>query len=190
MLTARALNRATIKRQFLRERVSLGAIEAIEHLVGMQSLQALAPYVGLWTRLEGFAAEELARATTERQVVRAPMVRGTVHLVSARDCLALRPVVQPVLERATYGGSPFGRALTGLDEDTFLAAARRELEAQPRTLDALGALLGKRWPDRDAASLAHCATYLLPVVQVPPRGVWGGHGQATWTTWSRGSGEG
>lgn len=182
VLTTRALNRATIERQFLRERASLGAVEAIEHLAGMQSQQPLAPYVGLWTRLEGFAVEELSKATTERQVVRAPMMRGTIHLVSARDCLALRPVVQRVLERATYSGSPFGRALLGLDEDIFIAGARRELEAQPRTRVALGALLAKRWPDRDPSSLAYCATYLLPVVQVPPRGVWGGHGQATWTT--------
>ena len=182
VLTNRALNRATIERQFLRERVSLGAVEAIEHLVGMQSQQPLAPYVGLWTRLDGFAVEELAQATTERQVVRAPMMRGTIHVVSARDCLALRPVVQPVLQRATEPGSPFGDALAGLDEDTFLAVARRELEAQPRTRVALGALLNKRWAGRDASSLAYCATYLLPVVQVTPRGVWGGDGQATWTT--------
>ena len=182
VLTMRALNRALIERQFLRERVSLGAVEAIEHLAGMQSQQPLAPYVGLWTRLEGFAVDELAKATTDRQVVRAPMMRGTIHVVSARDALAFRPVVQRVLERATYSGSPFGRALIGLDEDAFLAMARRELEAQPRTRTALGALLAKRWPARDASSLAYCATYLLPVVQVPPRGVWGGHAQATWTT--------
>ena len=182
VLTTRALNRALIERQFMRERASLGAVEAIEHLAGMQSQQPLAPYVGLWTRLEGFVVEELAKATTERQVVRAPMMRGTIHLVSARDCLALRPVVQRVLERATYSGSPFGRALIGLDEDALLATARRELEAQPRTRAALGALLAKRWPASDALSLAYCATYLIPVVQVPPRGVWGGHAAATWTT--------
>ena len=87
VLSQRGLNRATLARQYLLGRAPVQAIDAIEHLGGMQSQAPLAPYVGLWTRPQGFAPGELAELTQTRQVVRTPLMRNTVHLVSARDCL-------------------------------------------------------------------------------------------------------
>jgi DNA glycosylase AlkZ-like len=156
-------------------------VEAIRHLVAMQAQEPLAPYLGLWTRLDGFRPDDLADLITGRSVVRTPLLRTTLHLVTAQDCVELRPVVQPVLERGLRG-SPFARHLEGLDVDELLAAGRALLEERPRTTSELGRLLLERWPDRDQASLAYGVRYLLPVVQVPPRGVWGATGQATWTT--------
>jgi winged helix DNA-binding protein len=148
--------------------------------VGLQAQIPNSPYIGLWTRLAGFRPDDLARLITKRRVVRVPLMRGTIHLVTARDCLALRPLVQPVLERALKGS--FGRQLAGMDTRAIAAAGRELLEEQPRTGAALGALLQKRWPDRDTRSLAYAVQYLEALVQVPPRGVWGASGQATWTT--------
>ena len=67
------------------------------------------PYVGLWTRLDGFRPDELAQLIADRRAVRIALMRWTIHLVTAPDCLALRPVVQPVLDRGLHGN--YGRRL-------------------------------------------------------------------------------
>jgi len=180
VLGQRALNRALLARQLLLRRWNLSAAEAIERLVGMQSQAPDPPYVGLWTRLETFRPDDLADLIGDRRVVRIALMRGTIHLVTARDCLALRPVLQPVLDRALTG--VVGRDLVDVDTAHLVAAGRALVEERPRTYAEIGALLRARWPDRDAAALAHAIRALVPLIQVPPRGIWGAGGPAAHTT--------
>ena len=109
-------------------------------------------------------------------------MRSTVHLVTARDCLALRPLVAPMLERQLMAGSPWGKALVGMDLGALVAAGRELVEQQPRTNPELARCLEQRFPERDGASMAQGLRNLLPLVQLPPRGIWGAGGVPTLTT--------
>ena len=130
MLGPRALNRALLARQMLLERDRMPALDVIEHLVGMQAQAPLAPYVGLWSRLDGFRPETLSAAIVERRAVRTSLMRATIHLVTARDALWLRPLIEPVLERG-FRASPPGRRLADVDLAEILAAARDLLDDPP-----------------------------------------------------------
>ncbi len=181
-LSLRELNRATLARQLLLRRWKMSADEAIEHLVGMQAQAPNPSYLGLWTRLEGFRSDELACLILDRRAVRIALMRNTVHLVTARDFLALRPLLQPVFDRGLYANRANRAGIEGVDIEALVAAARTLLEERPRAAKELGELLREWWPDRDPASLARAIRHLMPLVQVPPRGVWGKSGQTTHTT--------
>jgi hypothetical protein len=85
VLTQRELNRATLARQLLLERRRLPLARALERVAGLQAQWGPAPYVGLWTRADGFRRETLERALVRHEVVRAVLMRGTIHLVTLRD---------------------------------------------------------------------------------------------------------
>jgi hypothetical protein len=182
LLTRRQLNRALLARQWLLERQRRTAAETIERLVGMQAQNPLDPYYALWSRLVDFQTGELSHLLLERKAVRLAMMRSTIHLVTAADCLALRPVLEPVQERNFFIGSPFGRQLIGVDFAELKRVGRRLLEEKPRTTNQIGKLLQQHWPERDLTSLGYAMRNLLPLVQIPPRGVWGGSLQTTLTT--------
>jgi hypothetical protein len=180
VLGPRALNRALLARQGLLDRwTGTSAHDALGHLVGMQAQAPLAPYVGLWTRIEGFDPAALAALLEERKAVRLALQRSTVHLVTARDCLTLRPLIQPAL---AGGLARWRAAIDGIDTDELAAAGRALVEERPLTWAELGERLAERWPGRDRDALAFAVRRLLVLVQVPPRGVWGKRGSARHTT--------
>jgi hypothetical protein len=182
VLGARALNRATLARQFLLERTTRPVPDVVEHLVGLQAQTPHSWYLGLWSRIAGFRPEAAADRLADRSLVRIALMRSTIHLVTARDAPGLRPVVQPVLDRDLFHNQVHGPAVAGLDVADVVAAARPLLAERPRTPRELGALLQARWPDRAPASLAYAVRNRLPLVQVPPRGLWGRSGPIAHTS--------
>ncbi|WP_151769682.1 winged helix DNA-binding domain-containing protein [Streptomyces abyssomicinicus] len=179
-LSRRALNRAFLARQLLLERAPLTAHAVVEHLAGLQAQAPQAPYVGLWSRTRDFAPEELSALLLDRSVVRVVVMRGTVHLVTAADCRRLRPTVQPCLDRAL--GSRVWAQLEGVDPAGLAAAGRAWLDGTPRSAAELARLLEERWPGLDRSLLGNALRVVLPMVQIPPRGVWGRSGQPVYAT--------
>jgi winged helix DNA-binding protein len=180
VLTRRALNRATLARQMLLERSAISVPEAIERLVGLQAQTPHTAYVGLWTRLVGFRPEHLADRIADRSVVRLALMRGTIHMVTARDAWLLRPLVQPVLDRVQ--ASQFGRRIAGIDQAELIAHGRAFVEQEPRTFKQLGDHLLERWPGRDRMAMEQAIRAGVPLIQVPPRGLWGRSGPSAHTS--------
>jgi hypothetical protein len=177
-ISLRALNRATLGRQLLLHRSGLTTAQAIVHLAGLQAQAPLAPYVGLWTRLAAFRPDHLENHVNERGVLRAHLMRHTVHLVDARDFLRFRPLFQPLLSQGLRGN--LARSLEGVDLEELREAAAGLLAQEPLTRTALARALAPRWPDHDPGLLANAAAQSLVLVQVPPRGLWGQSGPAVW----------
>jgi hypothetical protein len=189
LLSRRGVNRALLARQMLLDRTPLPAAgpgraaqvaRTIEHLAGLQAQAPFPPYYGLHSRLDGFRPDDLAAMITGRSVVRIALMRGTIHLVSARDCLPLRRLVQPVIERGMRGA--YGKQLAGVDPAELAAAGRSLVEAEPMTFSQLGQALAARWPGHPPAALAQGVRAFVPLIQVPPRAVWGRAGRSLHTS--------
>jgi hypothetical protein len=147
--------------------------------VGLQAQTPHTWYTGLWSRLTDYQPEETARLLHERKLVRLTLMRGTIHLVTAEDCMLLRAAIQPGLDRFLQS---YARHLEGVDADAVAARGRELVEQEPRTWSELGRLLAKQWPDRDPSALTAIVRVRVPLVQVPPRGMWGRSGPIAHTS--------
>jgi hypothetical protein len=163
-LTLRELNRATLARQLLLNREALDPAAAVARLGGLQAQEAKPAYQALWTRLEGFERVQLHAALTSGDVVRATMMRATLHMVTAADYAALRTTLQPMLSAAMEG---ILRQRGDVDLDRVLPAARRLLEQGPRTFNALRGELAEQFPDTEIRALGYAVRMQLPLLMVP-----------------------
>jgi len=180
VLSNRALNRATLARQLLLERSTHSITDTVEHLVGMQAQSAQSWYVGLWSRLENFHAEDASDLLARRELVRMSLTRGTIHLVTSRDAWGLRPLMQPAFDRILAGS--YAKGVRGVDYGELAKAASAVLSEAPRTAAELAGLLAPLWPQHDPKSLAMAAHAQLALVQVTPRGLWHASGRPAHTT--------
>ncbi len=136
----------------------------------MQAQVARPPFVGLWTRVQGFQRAELARALQERTIVRVTAMRGTLHLMTTADYAAMRGVLHPMLTR---GAQSILRDRTStFDMDAVIAEARRFFGKTPATFDALRNHLVQKFPDGDERAMGYAVRTHLPLVQVPTDALW------------------
>lgn len=172
VLDARALNRATLARQLLLDRADLPVLDAVKHLCGLQAQEPQEPFVGLWSRLRAFDPATLDGLLTGRRVVRTHLMRRTIHLVTGDDALAWRARHGAMLRQRVLG--VYRREFDGVDLDELAAAARAELaDDVPRSMAELGRTLAVRWPATGPRALGEMViAALVPMVQLPPRGLW------------------
>jgi Winged helix DNA-binding domain len=169
MLTLRELNRALLARQLLLRRVRLPVPRAVERIGGLQAQNPPSPYVALWSRLDGFRIEHLERALARGQVVKATLMRTTLHIVSRADYSAVVAALVPARRER----------FAALDLDA-LAEEVLALEPGPqlreRWYEASGAVALKpeeRWPLWGAV-LMHAR-----LVHAPPSGTFTYRGSPT-----------
>jgi hypothetical protein len=185
VLSARTLNRTLLQRQHLLVRARMPALEMTEHLLGLQAQEPLPPYLSLWSRIEGFDPAALSDALEARTAVRLLLMRGTIHLVTSTDAVRLRPLVQATLDRVARV-SQTGRAAADVDAGTLARVTAEVCGAEPRTLPQLSDELARAFPGVPAAALVQRARSAVPLVQVPPRGLWqrsGGVAYQVASTW-------
>ena len=174
LLTRRDLNRATLARQLLLERRRLPLVAAVERLAGLQAQWGPAPYVGLWTRVDGFRRETLERALLAKRLVRAVLMRGTIHLVS----------------RADYGG--FGAAVgrppwLKPEAEGFgdrLHDSIRAFGSEPRTRQEITAFLAREHGVHGelAAALWYALRIRGRLTHAPETGLWHASGKVRYLT--------
>ncbi|MFI0356787.1 winged helix DNA-binding domain-containing protein [Actinomadura sp. 9N407] len=169
-ISLRALNRATLARQALLAREEISVTEMVRRLCGMQAQEPKPPFLGLWTRVRGFRAEDLHTALNERTLVRATMMRGTLHLMAAADYLSFRTTMQPMLDA---GLKVLGDRTKGMDREAVLPVARALFEESPRTFTEMRSLLQAEFPDVNERALGFAARMCLPLVMVPTEDRWG-----------------
>lgn len=179
-LTPRQLNRTLLARQMLLEQGDTPPLALAEHLIGLQSQIPNPPYIGLWTRLRRFKRDQLTALLESRQIVRAPWIRSTLHLVSAADHQRFQSVIQPALIRGLR--SFFGARSADLDIERLISIAKPFLESDQPSIGALRLRLQEHEPQLNKEAMAYAVRSYLPLVQIPPGGTWGAGTRATYTT--------
>lgn len=144
--------------------------EAVGRLCGMQAQEPKPPYLGLWTRLDGFRASDLHGALHDRSLVRATMMRATLHLTTGDDYAAFRTALQPMLDSALR---VLGDRAKNLDVSEVVPVARALFAGAPRTFNEARALLQQEFPDVNDRALGYTVRLCLPLVMVPTEDRWG-----------------
>jgi hypothetical protein len=167
-LTARDLNRATLARQLLLERARLTPVDALRRVLALQAQEPASPYLALWNRLSGFDPEELGEAFRTFAIVKAPLMRITLHAVAAEDRAPFHDAMRANLRASRLGDARFRSTGLSVDEVDALVTHLIAFARRPRTREEIETSIGERlgappdpgvwWALRTFAPLVHAPT--------------------------------
>lgn len=165
-VTARGLNRATLARQLLLERQRLNVAGAVHRVVAIQAQQAASPYIALWNRILDFDAKDLDAAFVGGTLIKAALIRSTLHTVCRDDYSAMHEALQPSLRKGMAHPIFLGSGVSPDDAEAILPHVLA-YAATPRTSKEIGIWLGKRmnvdargvwWALRELGPFCHAPT--------------------------------
>lgn len=168
-LTHRQLNRATLARQMLLRREPVGVVDAVRRVAAIQAQEPASPYLALWNRIEGFDPAELDRAFTAGEIVKATLMRITLHAVAADDHPLLHQAMQQTLRAARLNDRRFRVAGISIEEAERIVELVRGYATEPRSNADIEAWLAEQlgearahpgiwWAMRQFASFVHAPT--------------------------------
>jgi hypothetical protein len=173
-LTLADLNRALLARQLLLERTPARVSKAVEQLAGLQAQYSPSPYLTLLARLDGFERTQLTTALERKQVVKALLMRGTLHIVTPRDYWAFTAARRDLV--ADYWPPAYEKILPKRSITRIAAATIQELRDGPRTFAEIRELLQPHAPEGVSTTfLWRRVQGQERVVHAPPSGTWGYH---------------
>jgi hypothetical protein len=181
MLSTRQLTVSFLARQLLLRRTSVSAAHAVKRLVALQAQYSLSPHIALHARLDGFRTADLDRAISTGRVLKTTLMRGTLHLVHSTDYGAFASAWGVQGATIIRGKNPAARA----QEPALVTALTRYLD-QPRSTDEIRAFVADIAGDLvKTESRLDYARLLLPLVHVPPSGMWRRHGKFSLIRWQQ-----
>ena len=171
-LTARQLNRATLARQMLLDRQSFPVADAVHRVVALQAQEPVSPYIALWNRLDPFDPPDLDRAFAERTIVKATLLRITLHAVHATDHRAFLEAMEPSLRASCLDDPRFTRAGLSVDQVEAVIPDLVAFGATPRTNAEIERWLDERFGELPKASVWWALRRFIPFVHAPTGAPW------------------
>lgn len=171
-LTAKQLNRATLQRQLLLRREPVGVADAAHRIVALQAQEAASPYLALWNRVEAFDPAELDAAFAGQSVIKATLMRITLHAVGAGDYPAFRAAMVRSLRASRLGDRRFTSAGLSIAEVDALVPDVLAFAAGPHTNAEFEAMLAERLGAAAAKWVWWAMRTFAPVVHAPTGGSW------------------
>ena len=170
-MTLRELNRAMLARQLLLERARVGIVAAIERLAALQAQWSPSPYIALWSRLKDFRREQLWSAIERHEVIRARLMRGTLHLDSARDFYAYAVATQD-LQRGAWNRLQIGRGVDAKKVAALAIAFANTPRPKEDVLEHLRKRLGEALGGPFSWLVWRFVSAHADLVSAPPGGHW------------------
>jgi hypothetical protein len=171
-LTSGQLNRTTLARQLLLRREPLAVVEAVRRVVALQAQVAESPYLALWNRIAGFDAADLDAAFADRSVVKASLIRMTLHAVVAEDYAPFHDAMLGNLRASRLNDDRYrSTGLSAADTDA-LVPDLLEFTARPRSKAAIEAFLATRLAERHDPRAWWALKMFTPLHHAPTGGPW------------------